>query len=224
MAIKSIIISFIDSDITSEYIANVLWRQNIAKVSKILLIPYLKNANVLQIAYVDIALWCDSEAAYNFVQRLKNPTKEARIIHKDDEWWLVEANWESTEYKINETYGTSFDTGYFVNERKIETIITEEDLDHMEECLELMEQEEVLETSITEEDLAHMEECQQLMEQEEYHLAREKPFIDWTLDCSNVTLRQCPAEEAKEQVQWIDDFFSYSQNVTLRPHQKSFKY
>jgi hypothetical protein len=92
MSIKSLMINCVESQYSQEYIANVFWRQNIAKVSTITLIPYLNNSKICRIAYINIAQWCDSEAAYNFIQRLKDSSKEARIVHNDDEWWPVQIN------------------------------------------------------------------------------------------------------------------------------------
>jgi hypothetical protein len=58
--------------------------------------------------YIDINHWLDTEAAYNFICRLKNPYDETRFIHNeaeklwcqsrcipndtDDWWWVVKIN------------------------------------------------------------------------------------------------------------------------------------
>ena len=90
MAIKSILIPCIEAQYTAEYIAKVIRRLRIAEVSNITLYPYFKNNKVFQIACVDIANWCDSEVAYNFIQSLKNSKKETRLVHFSDNWWPVE--------------------------------------------------------------------------------------------------------------------------------------
>jgi hypothetical protein len=77
----------------SEYIANVFWSQNLAQVSSIVLLPYLKNNKLCQMAYIEIASWCDSEVAYNFIRRLKVLEGEARLNHNlNEDWWAVQIN------------------------------------------------------------------------------------------------------------------------------------
>jgi hypothetical protein len=77
----------------SEYIANSFWSQNIAQVSSIVLLPYLKNNKLCQMAYIEIASWCDSEVAYNFIRRLKVLEGEARLNHNlNEDWWAVQIN------------------------------------------------------------------------------------------------------------------------------------
>lgn len=112
--IKSLMIPCIESQYTQEYIANVFWKQHIAKVSSITLIPYIKNCEIFSIAYINIASWCDSEAAYNFIQRLKNQDRETRIVHDDDNWWLVELNTHNNGDINVGSYTVTFDSSYFV--------------------------------------------------------------------------------------------------------------
>lgn len=103
----------VESQYTQEYIANVFWRQHIAKVSSITLIPYLRNGEIYNIAYIGIDEWCDSEAAYNFIQRVQNSNKEARLVHHDDDWWPIQLNTHNNG-KINVgTYTVDFDSSYF---------------------------------------------------------------------------------------------------------------
>lgn len=92
MSIKNLMIKGVESQYTQKYIANVFRSQNIAKVSKITLIPYTINSEIYSIAYIKIDEWCDSEAAYNLIMRLVNGTREARIVHYDDDWWPLQLN------------------------------------------------------------------------------------------------------------------------------------
>ena len=113
MSINSLMIPCVESQYTQEYIANVFWRQHIAKVSSITLIPYLKNGEIYNIAYITIYNWCDSEAAYNFIHRVQNPYKEARIVHHDDNWWPIQLNTHNNgDIKVG-TYTVDFDSSYF---------------------------------------------------------------------------------------------------------------
>ena len=116
MSVKSVMINCVDSQYTQEYIANVFWRQHIAKVSSITLIPYLKNGDIYTIAYIAIDEWCDSEAAYNFIQRLKDPSKEARLVHHDDDWWPVEINTHNNGDIYVGAYTLAFTSDYFVKD------------------------------------------------------------------------------------------------------------
>ena len=82
-----------DRHITPEYIAQIFERNKIAQVSHIVLIPYVKvignYIKHVQKAYITIGGWYDTESAYNFIQRLKDPTKEARLVYHLDNWWAV---------------------------------------------------------------------------------------------------------------------------------------
>ena len=115
-AIKQLTVNSVESEYTAEYIANVLWRQNIAQVKSITLIPYLKGRIVLQTAYVEVETWCDSEIAYNFIHRLNNGTKEARLVHNSDDWWKVETNECNLEHLQLYTYTHKFPQSYFDRE------------------------------------------------------------------------------------------------------------
>ena len=93
MSINSLMISNAEGVKNSEYIANAFWSQNIAQVSSIVLLPYLKNNKLCQMAYIEISSWCDSEVAYNFIRRLKVLEGEARINHNlNEDWWAVQIN------------------------------------------------------------------------------------------------------------------------------------
>lgn len=90
--IKSLFIPFVDISYDAEYIMDVLYCNDIAIVNKVTLSSVVKNSCVFNRAYIDIAEWLPSETAYNFIQRLKDPSREARIIHCDDNWWSFEVN------------------------------------------------------------------------------------------------------------------------------------
>lgn len=119
MSITSIMIPFIESQYTAEYIANVFWRQLIAQVGIITLLTYTKNNNVYSMAYITIDEWHDSENAYNFIQRLKNPNVEARIVHSEDYWWPVYINTHNNHHKFVGADTTIFNTFYFNSRREL---------------------------------------------------------------------------------------------------------
>jgi hypothetical protein len=227
--IKSFIISFIDTHITSEYIANVLWNQHIAQVRGIILVPYLRDSVVEQIAYVDINHWCDSEVAYNFRNRLTNPDVETRIVHRDEEWWVVKLNPHNNACQaFVSQYITSFNPSYFEREIPEEDVtFVSRELDPLEFMIE--------ETVYGEEDLDKMEECVRLIEYQEYEdnygevLGEEEeqqPDVEYTLECyydPNNVQEPNNAQAEEEDDDWLTNFLKHRKNnVTLRPHQ--FKY
>jgi hypothetical protein len=128
MSINSLMIQFVEFEYTAEYIANVFWRQHIAQVSNITLIPYLQNSDVFYMAYITIDHWVDSEAAYNFVQRLKNPGTEARLVHSGDDWWAVQKNSHNNGELVG-NYTTIFDRNYYQNSNEVDVDVDEEEDD-----------------------------------------------------------------------------------------------
>jgi hypothetical protein len=94
--ITSIYIPHVEKGYDPINLARLLDRLGIAKVSKIALEKYDKSNeshyNNFQKAYVEIKFWHDTEIAYNFIQRLKSPNVEARLVHSDDNWWAVSVN------------------------------------------------------------------------------------------------------------------------------------
>lgn len=113
MTTNNLMIMTVDCQYTSEYMANVFWKNKIAKVRSITLIPYWKNTQYYYIAYITIAEWCDTETAYNFISRLNDPNKEARIVHHDDEWWSVQINIHNNGKLNVGSYTRHFDSAYF---------------------------------------------------------------------------------------------------------------
>lgn len=135
MTSKNLMIQCIESTYTAEYIANVLWNQHIARVSNITLIPYLKNTEIYNLAYISVDEWCESETAYNFVQRIYSSNKEARLVHQDDDWWPVELNTHNNGNIVVGDYTTSFNKDYFFKKSFLnETpMVISNDIDEEEE-------------------------------------------------------------------------------------------
>ena len=127
MSINSLMIQFVEFEYTAEYIANVFWRQHIAQVSNITLIPYLQNSDVFYVAYITIDHWVDSESAYNFVQRLKNQGTEARLVHSGDDWWAVKNNSHNSGELVVGNYTTIFDRNYYQNSDEVAVDVSEEE-------------------------------------------------------------------------------------------------
>ena len=90
--IKSLFIGAIETSFTADHIMDAFYCQNIATISRVTLVPFNVKSGPLNRAYLNIHEWHPTEAAYNFIQRLKESNKEARIIHTDDDWWAVRVN------------------------------------------------------------------------------------------------------------------------------------
>ena len=95
-AITSIYIPRIERNFNAEFIANVFDRNGIAKVSRVYIEPYKYTKNGLNNnynrAYIAIKFWYDTEAAFNFLGRLRKPNREARLVYRDDNWWSININ------------------------------------------------------------------------------------------------------------------------------------
>ena len=125
---KSIMIRGIDCKYDAEYIASVFWNKDIAKVSSITLIPQVLNGKILNIAYITIGSFCETEAAYDLIARLR--TEAVEIIHDNDKgsWedsWWVERNHHNSGSICAGSFTTKFDEGYF--SRVIDEVATEID-------------------------------------------------------------------------------------------------
>jgi len=109
--ITSIYIHRIDSNFTAEFIAHVLDRNNIAQLSRVLIEPYksnIKNGLKYNRAYIGIKSWYETESAYNFIKCLRNPTREARIVYCEDNWWAVDINKYHSKLASNKCVLTVF--------------------------------------------------------------------------------------------------------------------
>lgn len=125
---KSIMIRGIDCKYDAEYIASVFWNKEIAKVSSITLIPQVINGKILNIAYITIASYCETEAAYDLITRLR--TEVVEIVHDNDKesWedsWWVERNHHNSGSICAGSFTTKFDDGFF--SRVIDEVATEID-------------------------------------------------------------------------------------------------
>lgn len=124
MTIKSFTIPAVELKYTPEYIANTLWKQKIAKVKSITMIPYLRDNVVFYLVYVYIENWSDTEIAYNFINRLKDTNKETRLVHNLDNWWNIELNTHNSGNINLYSYTKKFDDDYF--KEKDDNIIEKE--------------------------------------------------------------------------------------------------
>ncbi len=101
--IQNITIAFVPND--KDAIALLMEYLQLCKVRKMCVFPDFKGGKMCYTAFIEVASWMDSEAAYNMIKRIKNPLKEARIVYSDDDWWAVE---ETVEADLPFTQGPEF--------------------------------------------------------------------------------------------------------------------
>lgn len=119
-----LMISNIDTAFSAVYIGDMFWTQCIAQVSSITLIPYLTTLGNRHTAIIEIRQWCETEVAYNFIQRLKMYEGEARLVYMDEQWWPVNATTVANKYINDPYYTTWFPTSYFEEDTSIEDAAT----------------------------------------------------------------------------------------------------
>lgn len=90
--INNITIAHVPND--RAVIAMLLEYLGLLKTRKICVMPDFRRNQLCYTAYIEVAEWCDREAAYNLITKIKNPRKEARIVYEDDNWWVVEKTTE----------------------------------------------------------------------------------------------------------------------------------
>lgn len=118
--ITSLYIPHLEYYYTAEYICETFRKNGLATISSVFIEPYKsitkKRDNTYRRAYLQIQNWEATEAAYNLIQRLKNPHMEARVIHNDDNWWSVQINKKPNKLKKIKQVLTLFTTHNEENE------------------------------------------------------------------------------------------------------------
>lgn len=98
--IKSLFIPCVELNIEAYFIMDLFYENSIATIKRVTFENY---GSSYKRAYVDIYEWHDSEIAYNFIQRLKNEKIETKLVHSDDNWWVVKVNYKKESFYLNET-------------------------------------------------------------------------------------------------------------------------
>ncbi len=111
MATKVFAIKNIASDITPEFIANVFYKHNLARISSVVIGCDSKHSR-MAVIYVD--RFVETEAAYNFVQRLKKPEVRCKVIYKDDLAWTIVRYYDNPDAELMRVdYHCHFDIDYY---------------------------------------------------------------------------------------------------------------
>lgn len=187
---QSIMIQCLDTKYTAEYIANVLWEKDIAKVGFITLIPQIINYQILNTAYINIASYAETETAYEFVVRIKN--EKIEVMHDYNEVsWFVEKNTHNSGDICVGPYTTKFCDSFF----KV-TIDDEDDIVMAEE-----------------------EECPiRDMHGQSYTVMQAKKYVEWLTNCTDEIDKKIRDQELDYLVNElrIHDSVIKSQHVTIR--------
>jgi hypothetical protein len=102
--IKSLYIPHVEKQFNAEFIADLFSKNGLARVSKVYLKPNYRHNR----AYIEIESWKETEVAYSFIKRLRNPSAEARLVYSDDNWWVTEINRYPTVFASNNRVLTVF--------------------------------------------------------------------------------------------------------------------
>jgi hypothetical protein len=92
MTFNYIMISEVKTHYTAEHIAFTLLTKEICHVSSITLIPQIYNGDIYNIAYIDIHSYCDTEAAYEFIEHIKYGIFMLNHDNDPDNVWIFQNN------------------------------------------------------------------------------------------------------------------------------------
>ena len=110
-AVTSLYIPHVEKHFNAEFIADLFSKNGLAQVSRVYIEPYktvMKNRLNYNRAYIQIDSWHETEAAYSFIKRLRNPSTEARLVYSDDNWWVVDINRYPSKFTTNNRVLTVF--------------------------------------------------------------------------------------------------------------------
>lgn len=190
-AIKSLYIPHVEKQFNAEFIANIFSKNGLAQVSKVYLKPNYRHNR----AYIEIDSWKETEAAYSFIKRLRNPRTEARLVYSDDNWWVTEINRYPTVFASNNRILTVFPKPTEVTEVDDES--SNVAVGDAEECeFEEFIMVDAEKTKLLRDIIAKFKENYEmkLMEQEEADAAEYEAYlreIDWT---RNIMLREVTSD------------------------------
>jgi len=94
--IQSLYFPHVEKNFDANYIAQVMSKHKLAKVSSVHIEPYeitnQQQPKLYNRAYVQIHEWQQGAAAHAFIRALHNQNVETRLVHSDDNWWAVAIN------------------------------------------------------------------------------------------------------------------------------------
>ena len=117
MSAKNIMITDIKPQFTAEYIANLLWKREIAKVSSITFIPQIQHGVISHIAYINIDSFCETESAYDFIHNMSTGyfifCHNESDVDNPDNLWILEKNTHNSGNLYVGPYTTAFAADFF---------------------------------------------------------------------------------------------------------------
>lgn len=113
-SVKSLFIPCVELYVDADFIMNLFYENSIATIRRVTFENY---GSPYKRAYIDIYEWHDSEIAYNFIKRLKDEKVETKLIHSDDDWWIVKINFKREEFYLNKD--TTF-INYLINNEDLQ--------------------------------------------------------------------------------------------------------
>ena len=200
----------VNTKYTQEYIANVFWSLEIAKVSSVTLIPFLYESYIFNIAYIKIDEWFDSEFVYELIQKFKTGEKVKIMNNKKyNEWWPVEINTHNDGDISVGAYTVTFDSSYF---KKKEF----EDDDETAPCTEIDDDETAPCTEVDDEDCFNERPIKGLGN--DYYSVTEALNLLWDLQQKRKKLYDTIKSQRDEQFMNIEDEINHFENE-LRIHE-----
>jgi hypothetical protein len=122
--VLSLIIPVVSHNTTAENIVKIFYKLDIATIKRVTLLPVADvTDNVSNVAYMEIGYWHDTETAYRFIERLRDNTKECRIVYDDPLWWNVMENHDNYHVTYDPSYSNqTTDFIYAYGEEPVEAI------------------------------------------------------------------------------------------------------
>ena len=129
MNTKKLVIANVDTKYSAEYIANVLWYNEIAKVSTITLLPHIYHT-ISHTAFIEIESYCDTLCASSFVERVKRGPYHFthNDLYPENNVWLFELNPLSIGSLYVGAYTKTFMPDFFTYPEEEDTYVDEAEL------------------------------------------------------------------------------------------------
>ena len=124
--ISSLYLPAVENTVSAEYIVNAFEKAGIAHINVVVFEP--KSA-LLNRVYIGFDYWHDTEAAYNFIARLRTQGFETRFVHdnEDELWWAVDINkfphkiYQPSKRRTIVLFNINYDDVLITNEPEEET-------------------------------------------------------------------------------------------------------
>ena len=105
----------LENQYNAEYIANYFWKNEIAKVSSVTILPYILDGIISNIAYIEIDNYCESESAAEFIRNITGvvPYMVAHAEPEEENIWILEHNTHNDGVLCVGNFTTMFSQDFF---------------------------------------------------------------------------------------------------------------